>query len=461
MKALFLDKGIKTNAFTMAVFVLCYYATFPQVFLVSDEWGYVGRAWAILNGSKSLFFTDLSTHYKQNLLEGLYYPLGTSYLAAIVMAIGGKKMCFLVGLLSLLISQLLMVKMVHKLCDNSVVALLTWCCLPCLVMSRTVMSDTPALLVSSLFFYFYFKELKSEKSYFLLGFLGGISVLFRENLIILFAFYLGYLFYTCSHLNRFYLFLGGLLGLSIRLFSAYYFYEDPFYYRLTTPFNGQSFFYNIFFYVSSLTIIFPLASFTIFSFKGKNAVLLKFTIFAYILFFSLYSYNGSNSGFIRSIILSNRFFMPLLPLIMVTYAQYWQKINPISQRKIHQGLFIMAFVMVISTQITAHYYEEKNKGITNCTKNSPILIASANIFTAKYINVLTTDSPLISLEACKNNPQIVKNIIEEYGYCHLFQLDRPTNKNYSIVEFKKSFVHQEICSFTTPDGYTGRLIQLK
>jgi hypothetical protein len=461
MMAITLDKGIKTNALMMIVFVLCYCATFPQAFLISDEWGYVGRAMAILKSSNSLFYTDLSTNYHQNLLEGLSYPLGTSYLAAIAMTVGGKKMCFLVGLFSLLVSQILMIRMVHKMGDSSIVALLTWCCLPCLVLSRTVMSDTPALLVSALFFYYYFQESKNEKSFFLLGTLGGLSVLFRENLIILFSLFLCQLLFRSTVSKRFALIVGFLLGVSWRFLSSYYFYNDLFFYKPPSPFNGSSFFYNLIFYSISLTLIFPFASFSVFSFKHKNALLLKLTVIAYLLLFSLYSYNGTNSGFLKSIILSNRFFMPLLPLVMVTYAQYWQKIKPVNQKKMHQALFALAFIMVICTQITVHFYEKKNSIITDCTKNSPILIASANIFTAKYINSITVDSHLIPFEACINNPQIIQSIIQKYGYCDLLQLDWPIKNRDSILEFKKKFTHQEMCSFKTPDGYTGRLIQLK
>jgi hypothetical protein len=455
------DKGIKANILIAFLFALCYYITFPKTFLISDEWGYVGRAVAILNGHKSIIYTNLATDYQQDTLKNLSYPLGTTYLAALAIFLGGKKMCFLVGFLSLLISQLLMGKMLLKLMGSSTVALITWCCLPCLVISRTVMSDTPALLVSASFFYLYFTDLRQNKHHLLLGLIGGLSVLFRENLIVLFAFFLLKLFYEGGFSNRILLAAGFLIGISCRLASANYFYGAPFFYRLTTPFTTSSFIYNALFYSFSLTLFFPLASLAVIFFKNnKEASALKLASLAYLLFFCFYAYTGSISGLLRSFILGNRFFMPLLPLFMVAYAQYWQSIPIFKQKKARYGLVTLAAFMIVSTQITANYFEKQNLGVVHCTENSPTLIVSPKVTCAKYINSITSNSHLIPTEACENDPTIIRDVIKKEGYCDLFELTRSASSD-SVLSFKKLFTHQEICAFTTPEGFKARVIRLK
>jgi hypothetical protein len=456
-----LIKGMDTPIILAILFVFCYLLTFPKTFLISDEWGYVGRAMAMVNGDKTLIFNDLESNYHQDLMRDLSYPLGTSYFLSVFIFLFGKKMCFLMGLFSLLMSQFLMSKMLIQLKENTTVLLITWCCLPCLIMSRTAMSDMPALLMSALFFYCYFKESDNRNNYFLLGFLGGLSVLFRENLIVLFAFFLLKLFFEGTLSKRFLLAGAFLLGIFIRLLSANYFYGDPFYYKLTTPFNTYLFFYNLLFYACSLTVVFPLASFALFQFKNvKEGFVIKLTVVAYLLFFSFYAYNGLISGFLRSVVLTNRFFMPLLPLFMVAYAQFFGKMRISFQKIAQKGLLILGCVMIVGSQMTAHYFEEKNLGIVDCTKNSPILIVSPKVTCAKYINGMTADSQLIPNEACENNPQIVREIVKKQGFCDLFELDRPMDRD-SMLSFKKLFINQEMCSFTTPDGFTGRVIRLK
>jgi hypothetical protein len=364
-------------------------------------------------------------------------------------------------LFSLLMSQFLMSKMLIHLKENTAVLWVTWCCLPCLIMSRTVMSDMPALLISALFFYFYFKELNHQNNYFLLGFIGGLSVLFRENLIVLFAFFLLKLFFEGTFSKRFLIAFAFVLGIFIRLLSAQYFYGDPFYYKLTTPFNTYLFFYNLLSYACSLTVVFPLASFALIQFKNaKEGFIIKLTVVAYLLFFSFYAYNGLISGFLRSIVLTNRFFIPLLPLFMVAYAQFFGKMTLLNQKRCQNGLLILGCVMIVGSQIMAHYFEEKNMGIVDCTKNSPILIVSPKVTCAKYINGMTSESQLIPNEACENNAQIVREIVKKQGYCDLFELDRPMDRD-SVLSFKKLFINEEMCSFSTPDGFTGRVTRLK
>ena len=451
--------GVKSNWIIALFFTICYWAIFPKAFLISDEWGYTGRALAMLSGDKSLIFNDLETGFQQDVLARLSYPLGTSYLAALVIFVGGKKMCFLVGFFSLLFSQLLMSKMVLKLSGSSVVTLLTWCCVPCLVVSRTVMSDTPALLLSALFFYYYFNDWKTIKYYCLLGFIGGLSFLFRENLIVLVAFFLLKSFYDGNLKQRLCLILGFSLGIGIRLLSAYYFYNDPLYYKLMMPFGARFFTPNGLFYGISLITVFPLAAFVVIAYRGKEQGVLKLTVLANFLFFSFYAYTGSISGFLRSIILANRFLIPLLPLFMVAYAAYWQKISISSQRIIHKILFVFSFPIVLIIQIVTHYFEQQNSGVIDCTKNSPTLIISSNITHAKYINAITSDSRLISREACENNPKIIQRVISEQGYCDLFELDRKLH--IDSTRLKQLFKQEEICSFSTSDGFTGRVIRLK
>jgi hypothetical protein len=456
----FIDvRGIKTARFLALLFTLCYAGTFPKTFLISDEWGYVGRAMALLNGSKSLIFNHLETGYAQDTLKTLYYPLGTSYLAALVILLFGKKMCFLVGFLSLLLSQFLMSKMVLKLTNNAVVSLLTWCCLPCLVISRTVMSDTPALLISAAFFFLYFDAEKRQNNYCLLGFIGGLSVLFRENLIVLFGLFLLKLFYEGTNLNRFLLTIGFSLGIVIRLLSANYFYDSPFFYKLTTPFATSHLFYNAVFYTGSLTLIYPLASLAVATFKHREAAVVKAAVFSYLCFFSLYAYTGLISGFLRSIVLTNRFFMPLLPLFMVAYAYRFSKFSVDYQRKIHIFLFTIACVAIIGSQIAIRYFEQKNFDVAQCAANSPTLIISPKVTCTKYINSITSNSVLIPHEACEINSKIINDVIEKQGYCDLFELDRRTGRD-SVLSFKHLFIAQEICTATTSEGFTGHVTRL-
>ncbi len=334
-------------------FTGCFFYFYPQLPHVADEVGYLNRAVDLV---QPLAYTDALSGERINLTTQ-DFPLGTAFLTAIFVWLGGAKAAFMQGWFCLLLSYLLITAMLRRLQLPEWTALLCFFFAPALVFSRSIMSDLPSLLLASIFFFVYYYNKKNAINTFFLSFIFGLSIWFREtNVIIFFIFIIKILYDSIKSKNfitMFVLVFGIAVALLPRLLTAYYIYGDAWHikvsgYDFSLRFAAQTFLL----YSLTLNVFFPFGFWQVLQYKNKTADvtdwILKTTLSLFFLFFILYEYNGiGSSGWAKASLLSTRFFVPLLPffcLILANNALRFQA--KITQYGI-KNIFIFAVFLLI------------------------------------------------------------------------------------------------------------------
>jgi hypothetical protein len=195
--------------------------------------------------------------------------------------------------------------------------------------SRTLMADIPSAVFFLIGLYFY---LKGRNLLYLAGFFLGVIPLFRySNIILAFPFFL-LLFIRIFRLERknqrdrldfFRFFIGFIPGIILLLiynkvaFGG--FLSVPL--GTTGTFGLQYLPRNLLFYISSLSIIFPLMFFTIFLEK-RNRALFWITAFSFIIFYASYYYFTIAPGrsMLKTLIVGMRFLLPIVPIFILCYV---------------------------------------------------------------------------------------------------------------------------------------------
>jgi len=306
-------------------FILSFAATYPGVSVLIDETQYLRQAAAFSNGQILVEEVHPISGVSTQVLPSTYPP-GTSLIASLFIFMGDWTTAFWMPALALLFAMYFTFLMLRACNLNPCFSLLVLVFPPALIMARVVSSDVISATMVALGWYLFWKGSRgnnNSKAYLWItsGFIAGISILFREPNALLFA-----PLFAGAMLRRdkqwIWLLFGGLIGLGLRLILSQLIFNDPFFYR--DPgfgFSLDSLISNAPVYLAALTVFVPGGLIFGLLYRGERRIEVVTTILLFTLFYLSYDFSGESSGFLKSLILGPRFFIPLLPVLVFATAQ--------------------------------------------------------------------------------------------------------------------------------------------
>jgi hypothetical protein len=153
------------------------------------------------------------------------------------------------------------------------------------------------------------------------GLCAGLSLLFRETNALLFAPLLGGVVLRRKP-GMAALLMGCLVGLAVRLLSAYVVYGDPLFvrdpgYRLSVAAIASS----APLYLFALVVLIPGGLPAALTYRGPRRPEILLTAVLYVAFFLAYSFSGTESGGLKRLVVGPRFFIPLTALLAFAVAR--------------------------------------------------------------------------------------------------------------------------------------------
>ena len=437
----------------LIMFVICY----PTNILIFDEWQYFQQGLAYSNGSPLLQEANPLLVSSEAKAPG-HYPLGTPFFLAVLILLFGKKAVFLQGVISLLGAFYFNIKTLKNLNLDTRFSLLLFLFFPTTLLSRTLMSDLPSLLMISWFLYLMTISSQSKRSILGAGLVGGISILFREpNILLILPLIIGLYFR-----ESFKLFLFGLLGFSIaigiRLGSSFWAFGDPFFTKDPgVSFSFQFFMENVIFYFPFLIIFIPAGLWALYKYNGKFQIEIKVALILFLGLYFMYGYNGMHFSGVKSIILGPRFLIPTLPFFAIVLASLCE-----TQFKFIRKILLPGSILcILVTQVAGYYYntaqQEVFSGLEN-KKDKVHLIAEVN--TVPKIFFPSSDSfTKIYIE----DSLLINDIIERDTFMYVetsFRGDTEVASGFSsranqrLDKLLKMYKREEIFKYTLPDNVT-------
>ncbi|HRJ77671.1 MAG TPA: hypothetical protein PLF37_04085 [Planctomycetota bacterium] len=304
----------------LGAYVLAFAVFYPQLLTISDETSYMRQAWAYAQGQTSVEVLDPSSLQVAR-VHPSDYPPGTSLLMAPLMAAGGWRAGFLLGPLACCLVVLLLAHWLGRLGRSPLFALLFLCYPATLVLSRCGMSEMPSAALVSLSLYLFWFARGRKVWMAAAGFVAGLSLLLRETNALVCAF-----FFLGSLLRReqgcWALVAGGLAGTALRPLALELLLGNALHVKGGYPdFLLGAVPGNMPFHLGALLLLFPGGLLWAALYRGPR----RFELWATVAFFPglylLYDYNAAASAGLKQWVLTSRFFIPLLPLLVIAAAE--------------------------------------------------------------------------------------------------------------------------------------------
>lgn len=353
-------------------FFISFAATYPGSIVLKDEANYIRQASAFAKGEIQVEYVNPITQERTDVRPS-DYPPGTSLIIAPFIYIGGWNTAYWMPALALIFAVLFTAFLLKQANLHPAFSLILFIFPPALVMARVASSDVISgtfVALGWLFFWGGISKNSKQTSLFLLlsGFVAGISLLIRETNALLFApLFLGALIRKDRGWS--WLIVGGMLGLSIRLYLSYLVFGDPLFTKQNSGFSVSAVPYNLLLYAAALTIFVPGGLFFATLNKGERRLEVISTIFLVLAFYSSYTWSGQSSGFLKSLVLGPRFLIPLLPILALAMAESvprllkptFMKFN--FQKTIVRGGIALITIGIILTNIMFHQWAEVHENI--------------------------------------------------------------------------------------------------
>jgi hypothetical protein len=431
------ENMVKDRFLLMAValvFAVCFLYNFPDWVYIADEVSYINRAISLSNADITEHWTDVSSREViPHILAD--YPLGTSFFLWPFYKIMGYSGLHLANLFYILASFFFMIGVIkHVDKFRILVASFIFICLPIFFFSRTIMSELPSLLIVTAALYFYVKEPRNSVHMFVFGFLAALSLWFREANG--FIFLLPALDLVTKHKERIpMLLLGFVSGIAPRLLSAHFVYGDIF--HLKDP--GYSFALshvaeNLPLYAIIVMFLIPMMLYPILHFKTYHQKLLNGSIWLYLMVHLLYGYNGIEASGIKAVLLSARFLIPIIPLVIVSFTL-------LKNAWINRYLRLIPWIAILFISffhVALSMIEKPNAEFTDMisslnTDESVFIIESESAEFIELLTPLQANQPLKLVDFYQIDLQQIK---ASYDDCYTIRIERSDTdyrKHKSIV----------------------------
>lgn len=305
----------------LALYVICFAAFPPRVLIVSDEASYVRQSQALAAGRLTVETRNPQTGERLRVLPSSY-PIGTSALQVPFVWVGGWRAASVASVLSLITTVLVLMRWLEREGRSPLFALLVLGFPPALFMGRIAMSDVPSMALTTVGLFLFFRaDGGSFRDWLIAGLFAGVSLALREsNPLVFVVLFAGAVIRRDRNWPA--LLLGGLLGGSVRPLTAFLITGDPFFVRhqAASILALHTAAHNVVLYLFALLVMVPGGLIAAVAYRGRRRPEVIATILGFTAFYATYGYGAVESGWQRQLILGPRFFLPLLPLLVVAIA---------------------------------------------------------------------------------------------------------------------------------------------
>ena len=439
------------GVFFLLLYIICY----PTNILIFDEWKYFQQGLAYSLGDPLLQEADPLLLSIEARTPG-HYPLGTPFFLATLISLLGKKAVFLQGLISLLGAFYFNIKTLKNLNMDSRFSLLLFFFFPTTLLSRTLMSDLPSLFMVSWFLYLITRTNKTKLSILGAGFIGGLSILFREpNILLILPFLIG--LYSRDNLK---LFISGIAGFFIavmlRLGTSFWAFGNPFFIKDSgVSFSIQYFIENAIFYSPFLVIFVPAGLWALYKYNDMFKLEIKLSLILFLGLYFLYGYNGTHFSGVKSIILGPRFLIPTLPFFSIVLARLCET----ELKFIRKMLIPVSISCILGTQIVGYYYNlEQQKAFLGLENKHNKIHLIAEVNTIPKILFPSNDN---FLKIYVEDSLMIEKIIKRDTFIYVetsFRDDTELANNFSSIANQRldrllqGYEGKETFKYTLPDN---------
>lgn len=419
---------------------LGFFIFFPRTFVSYDASIYVTQAMTYLRGYTYVPLNDI-LHNSRKILPGTY-PVGTPLLQMPFIYLLGIRYAVLASFFSLLFSMLILIKLLIDEGRSPLFSFLLLGYPPTLVFARCETSDLPSCLMVTLSLWLFWRGQSQPRYYwFGSGLIAGLSLLFREtNILFFIPLFLGTLLRRENH--KWDLIAGCILGSSFRLLTAFIVYGNPFFIKDSCfSFSLNYVLINAPIYLFSLLVMVPAGLIIVCLYKGRRSPEIIITIFIVLFFFLTYGYSAQNSGGIKRLVNAPRFFIPLIPFIIIAYSEVItikcynivkynnSHINYFIINKISQFIIILWMIIIYGNCFIVHpylyYWSASNlkirEALLKYTKPNGIVIANT-LEINKYMNIFYDYRKVIIFN--EMSPEDILRVIHINKLIYIVSLNR-------------------------------------
>lgn len=436
----------KTTLFLgITIYILLFLSFYPSFFTSLDENNFLRTAYLLKDGKISVEGKEyqIGFTYSDHLKAYVPYFIGQSILL-IPFILLGWDWCFLLGMILHVIATYVFYKVIAKKYKQSIIYVLLYLFFPYLIFhSTTLYSDFSSAVLILCAFYLYLKNEKKDSI--LSGILFGFVCVIRyTNILVFIPFFIYNLIKNREKLIH--LLIGFLPFIWFILIYNTMIFGSPF----TTPYHTAGFIgigrsteafslYNygtyLPFIIFRLLIIYPLMFFAPFCYKreGRWEILGAFVMF--LMFYGARYQSGYGFGLEPSTL--TRYFLPIIPLILITYPDFVESVIK-KLRKAGKPLLVMftiaviigsSFLLIWQSNYLSQQYDV-HKRIYTQTGNNSLIIGEPDI--ARYI---LHDRRFLSMELYKE-----------------FPID-----NSTFVVYKRNRILVRNLEYSTQTSYSGTL----
>lgn len=304
----------------LLVYVASFLAFYPTARTNDDEAQYIQQAQLLVDGKRSTTKIDPLTGETED-FEPSRYPVGTAALMAPFVSVFGWRGAYLSGLIALLAATLFTGRWLQDEGYSPFYALVVVAFPASLVMGRVATSDVPSVAAVSLGLWLFWRGLDRGTSWWLAsGFVAGASAIFRESNVLPFV-----PFFAGTVLRRekecWALVVGGLAGTAVRLISAWLYFGDPFFLKVTYLTGFHTIHERLPLYLLGLLVFVPGGLLAGVLYRGRRRPELLVALAIFFVFYIIQPYGMEASAFLKRIAIALRYFIPLLPLLAFALAE--------------------------------------------------------------------------------------------------------------------------------------------
>ncbi len=308
-------------AVPLVVYVAGFFAYLPKGAVNTDEAAYMGQARSLAERRVDVEGLDPLTCRPQPRRPSPF-SAGTSALQSHLVRIGGWQAAAVLSPLALVVAVVTLGFWLRREGFSPLFALLLITFPPTLVAGRTALADVPATaLITLATALFFLGSIELPLLWLGAGLLGGLSLMFRDVGPIYFFGYFAAPFVRRER-GAWLIALGVALGLvAVGLSSLVVWGEVV---RLRGQAYGWSlstFAFQALPYIAVLLIGIPGSPITTLLYRGRRRAEVVATVVIVFTFFAAYKYGGWESGGWKQLVLGPRYFMPLVPTLVLTVAE--------------------------------------------------------------------------------------------------------------------------------------------
>ncbi len=314
----------------LLLFGLLWWFTYPPAFQIADEKAYIEQAIALSEGH---YYNEFHLAEQLDDYNPKNYPVGTAFLLAILVLLGGKWAVFSLGPLCYLGALYASYTALRQLRLPWQALYVLAFFLPLLVLSRHVMSELPALLLVATFVALLSWPEPSWHRAFWIGLLALVGLLFRETLVLLTLPLVAQWAWqqkpatkttqwlpTSTHI---WAAAGAAFAIALKAGSSTLFYGSPYYVKDPgIDFSLSAVLYNLPYYAIGLLVLLPGGLLLLYRYRGWQWQSVLLALGLYLCFHLVYGYHGqgAESGPFGGFLLTMRFLIPSLPLFILLYG---------------------------------------------------------------------------------------------------------------------------------------------